>query len=120
MTLLTTLLDYAASPKGHEEDPITEILAWVLDHDARLLGSFLDLLPQQGPAIPTTPPTVRTQVAEGTGRYDLVLAWSQRRSLSEIMSADDPPWEVRRYFFEGYGALKGAGLVDALRAGVTG
>ena len=58
MTLLATLLDYASSQRAHEEDPITEILAWLLDHDARVCAAFVRLLPPDRVSIPVGPPSL--------------------------------------------------------------
>jgi hypothetical protein len=79
VTLFRTLLGYAASASGHEEDSITEILAWLLDADERLLRAFLALLPQARLSVPAAAPRVRTQVNGPGGVYDLVLDWAAPR-----------------------------------------
>jgi hypothetical protein len=76
MTLLATLLDYASSQRAHEEDPITEILAWLLDHDERVCAAFVRLLAPERVSIPAGPPRVRTQLTGPGGRYDIVLDWA--------------------------------------------
>ncbi|MDQ3034351.1 MAG: PD-(D/E)XK nuclease family protein [Myxococcota bacterium] len=87
--LVDTLLRFAAS-RPAEEDPFTEVLAWILERDAFFASELTALLRRvavrRGIAIEgvDTHPSVSTQVVvAGTqgscSRYDLVLDWATPR-----------------------------------------
>lgn len=77
--LLDTLLRFAAGSQPAEEDPITEILAWLLATEPALLRAFTQLLSRRVPSLAKATLRPSTQVvmprAQGRGvcRYDLVL-----------------------------------------------
>jgi len=87
--LLATLLGFASAARPATEDPITEMLAWLIRRDVELRASFLALL---GPHFATAAPEVATQVilprvnGPGLCRPDLVLVDHQTgwRALIEV------------------------------------
>jgi hypothetical protein len=93
--LVETLLRYAGGPPA-EEDPVTEVLAWLLasENDQALLDCFCELLTsaasaQLGRHIALRRPTVRTQVVTpriggGTSRYDLLLEAPRIHAVVEL------------------------------------
>jgi hypothetical protein len=92
--LIETLLRFADGSRPREEDPITEVLAWLLAHEPALLECFCNLLGntasnQRARTFRLREPSVRTQVvAQGIAgrisRYDLVLEKGQARAVVEL------------------------------------
>lgn len=92
--LLDTLLCFASGGRPAEEDPITEVIAWLLAREEVFLDAFCDLLTstaskQRGRSFLLGRPTVRTQVViprigGGTSRYDLVLDGPRCRAVVEV------------------------------------
>lgn len=95
--LLNTLLRFAESQRPAEEDPITEILAWLLASESAFCDCFSRLLADTASAHGGRPfelvaPRVATQRqvsrSDGrTSRYDLVLESKTRRAVVEIKVA---------------------------------
>jgi hypothetical protein len=92
--LIETLLRYADGSRPAEEDPITEVLAWLLDSDPAFIECFCELLVSaasatQGRLFHLQYPTIRTQVVVarvggGTSRYDLQLDAGGMRAVVEL------------------------------------
>lgn len=90
MNLLARLLDFASSPKAHEEDPITEILGHLLSIDRDLLMAFLGALEKMAPKRVWSSlgqPRIQTQYTvpeadpqAGLCRYDLLFRWPKART----------------------------------------
>ncbi|UJR86704.1 hypothetical protein [Sandaracinus amylolyticus] len=87
--LLDTLLRFAASSQHAHEDPITEILAWLLWNEPAFMRAFVELLSRRVPALARASLQPDTQVitprARGGGvcRYDLVL--EDRRAPARVV-----------------------------------
>jgi hypothetical protein len=87
MNLLTTLLHFADGSPRREEDPITEIFAYILKTHGEIRTAFVEKIRQRICDV-TVPklgdPVIATQVNVpavdgGTCRYDLVLTWGAPR-----------------------------------------
>lgn len=92
--LIETLLRFADGTRATEEDPITEVLAWLLANEPALLDCFCHLLARpaserQARGFRLVRPSVRTQVVVpriggGTSRYDLLLEAGRVRAVVEL------------------------------------
>lgn len=99
--LLATLLAHASK---RDEDAITATLAWMLRHHGPFREGFVRRLRRrEGAAFPDRAPEVRTQLTEGSSRYDLVLSWPEVYAVVEVKvraplgwrSIDDEQGQVR-------------------------
>ncbi len=79
--LVHTLLAHASR---REEDAITATLAWLVGAHAPLRTRWQTYLMEHGAPQLTGDPVVRTQVTEGSNRYDLVLVWPGWRAVIEV------------------------------------
>ncbi len=97
--LIDTLLRFAESQRPAEEDPITEILAWLLASESTIRDCFCRLLAatasrQSGRSFELVSPRIATQkrvprADGGSSRYDLVLESKASRAVVEIKIAHD-------------------------------